>query len=54
MAVINMEQKAKQKHGRYGVGNKIKMTSKWEVYVKFKPDVRPFDVVKKHKCMLLY
>ena len=27
MTVIKMEQKTKQKRGRYGVGNKIKMTS---------------------------
>ena len=27
MTVIKMEQKTKQKRGRYGVGNKIKMAS---------------------------
>ena len=54
MTVINMEQKTKQKHGRYGVGNKIKMSSKWEVKVKLKPDVRPSDEVKEHKYKLLY
>ena len=54
MTVINMELKTKQKHGRYGVRNKIKMSSKWEVKVKLKPDVRTFDEVKKHKCKLLH
>ena len=26
-----MERKTKQERGKYGVGNKIKMTSNWEV-----------------------
>ena len=54
MTVIKMERKAKQKRGRYGVGNRIKTKSNVGSVSKLNPGIRPFDEVKKRKCKLLY